>query len=90
MVANTVKPEKSTPMTYDYELYTVDLSTMPPSCLPTDLDGSNLVDITRMGDPWRRYLDTHTGKTHDGAEYWAHAQILSRRGHAEIDIMNGT
>ena len=50
-------------------LYAVDRSTMPPSCLPAHLDRSHLVDITRIGDSWRRYLDTQTGETHDGAVY---------------------
>lgn len=50
-------------------MYTVDRSTMPPSCLPTHLDRSNLIDITHVDDAWRRYLDTQTGTTHDGAVY---------------------
>jgi hypothetical protein len=58
-------------------LYEVDHSTMPPSCLPTRLDRSNLVDITCIGDSWRRYLDTQTGETHDGAVYAAELQRLA-------------
>jgi hypothetical protein len=50
-------------------LYTIDVSTTPPSCLPTNLDYSNLVDVTRLCDPWRRYLDTQTGRVHDGLVY---------------------
>ena len=59
-------------------LYTVDHSTMPPSCLPTNLDRSTLVDITCLGDSWRRYLDTQTGKTHDGAVYAAELQRMAQ------------
>lgn len=40
-----------------------------PICLPSNLDRSNLVDITRLGDAYRRYLDTTNGRIHDGAEY---------------------
>lgn len=50
-------------------MYEVDHSTMPPSCLPTHLDRSSLVDITKLSDSWRVYLDTRTGQTHDGAVY---------------------
>ena len=58
-------------------LYTVDHSTMPPSCLPTHLDRSNLVDITQVFDSWRRYLDKRTGETHDGAVYAAELRRLA-------------
>lgn len=51
--------------------YTIDLSLTPPSCLPSDLDTEGFIDITRIGDPWRRYLNPVTGKEHDGAVYYA-------------------
>ncbi len=38
--------------------------------LPADLDRSELVDVTRIGDRFRRFIDTRTGRTHDCAEYW--------------------
>lgn len=40
-----------------------------PICLPSNLDRSNLLDITTLGDAYRRYMDTRTGVIHDGAEY---------------------
>ena len=49
--------------------YTMDNTIDPPSFLPTDLDTSILLDITRIGDEWRRYIHPHTGKIHDCAEY---------------------
>lgn len=52
-------------------LYIADFSTEPPSFLPTDLDRGNLMDITRLGDAFRRYVDTQTGQIHDGAAYAA-------------------
>lgn len=53
--------------------YTIDHSTMPPSFLPADLDRSNLIDVTRLQDPFRRYMDVRTGEIHDGAVYAAAA-----------------
>lgn len=67
-------------MPHDQDAYTVDHSTMPPSCLPTRIDVRTLVDITRLGDSWRRYLDTQTGETHDGAVYAAELQRLANVG----------
>ncbi len=55
--------------TKNEQLYEEDHGTVPPICLPKGLDRSNFVDITRIGDSWRRYLDTQTGKMHDGAVY---------------------
>lgn len=49
--------------------YKFDPSTAPPTLLPAGLPMENLVDITRVGDPYRRFLDQITGKVHDGAEY---------------------
>ena len=47
----------------------------PPSCLPADLDPSRLMDITALGDPWRRYVDPETKEVHDCAKYWNEAQL---------------
>lgn len=63
--------------------FDVDHSTMPPSCLPTDLDRSNLMDITRLGDSWKRYVDTKTGETHDGSVYIAEAWRLGPERRAD-------
>lgn len=41
----------------------------PPICLPSNMDRSNLLDITRVGDSYRRYMDAQTGVIYDGAEY---------------------
>lgn len=49
--------------------YTIDRSVIPPSCLPSDLDQTNLVDITQVNDSWRKYLDVSTGRIYDGAFY---------------------
>ena len=51
---------------------------MPPTCLPTRLDRSNLVDVTRISDSWSRWLDTQTGEMHDGAVYAAQAQRMAQ------------
>jgi|DEB19_MinimDraft_2_1074335.scaffolds.fasta_scaffold185220_1 hypothetical protein len=67
-------------MPNDQAFYTVDHSTMPPSCLPTHLDRSNLHDVTRLGDSWRRYFDASTGDTHDGSRYAAAMRAEMRGG----------
>lgn len=55
--------------TQESPAYLIDNTTFPPICLPMHLDRSDLHDITKIGDPWRVYLDPTTGKTHDGAVY---------------------
>lgn len=55
-------------------LFEIDYSTAPPSCLPTSIDRSGLIDITAIGDQWRKYIDPSTGRVHDGAKYFARAQ----------------
>jgi len=57
----------------DEPLFEVDRSRCPPSCFPTSLDKTSLVDITAVGDTWRKYMDKETGKVHDGAEYYRQA-----------------
>jgi hypothetical protein len=56
-------------MNSEKPIFFVDHSTMPPTCLPTDVNTSNLMDVTGIGDEWKRYIDTQTGKVHDGAVY---------------------
>ena len=50
--------------------YEIDNSISPPSCMPVGVDLENLLDITSIGEPWRRYLDTSTGAIHDGSIYY--------------------
>jgi hypothetical protein len=40
------------------------------TCLPSDLDKSNFVEMTVIGDSWRQFLDAETGKVHDCSEYY--------------------
>lgn len=54
--------------------YVIDHSEFPPSCLPSYVSRGSLIDITRVGDLWRRYLDPYSGQEHDGAVYAAEAQ----------------
>ncbi len=54
--------------------FTIDYSQNPPSCLPTDLDTGGLIDITRIGDGWRRYLDPRTNKEHICADHFLELQ----------------
>lgn len=58
---------------YPYR-WVFDRTQHPPLFLPTGLDLCELVDITCVGDAWRRYLDPATGQIHDGAEYVAQAR----------------
>jgi hypothetical protein len=41
-----------------------------PSCLPTYISTGDLIDITRIGDRWRRYINPKTNEIHDGAVYY--------------------
>ena len=59
---------------YMYSVFEIDRTESPPSCLPADLDKTNLIDATRVSDEWRRYYDTETGELHDGAAYYKQAQ----------------
>ena len=54
-------------MEYDYK---IDKSLSPPSCLPYGLDIDRFLDITCVGDVWRKYLDPDSGKIHDGEFYY--------------------
>lgn len=56
--------------------FVFDCSQTPPVFLPRELIGANLVDITQMSHRFRVYLDTKTGKIHDGAEYARQAMEL--------------
>jgi len=50
-----------------------------PSFLPIGINTDSLVDITRVGDCWRRFIDPNTGKVHDGAEYYKKYQEEMRK-----------
>lgn len=50
-------------------MYEIDHGTMPPTCFPVGMDQSNLVNVSRVGDSWARFIDTATGKEVDCAEY---------------------
>ena len=62
--------------------YKLNNSSYPPSFLPEDLDESNLQDITAMGNAFRVYLDTSTGKVHDGAVY--HKEYLQGKERGNV------
>jgi hypothetical protein len=51
-----------------------DTSDWPHSFLPANIDRTGWVDVTAIGDSWRKYLDPATGVTHDGAAYYARFQ----------------
>ncbi len=53
----------------DELFYEIDHSTMPPSCFPCGMDTSDLVNVSRIGDAWARYINTRTGGSVDCAEY---------------------
>lgn len=53
--------------------YVVDRSTQPPSCYPEGIDRRQWVDLTTIGDMWRKYLDIQTDEIHDGAVYYERA-----------------
>jgi hypothetical protein len=55
-------------------LFEIDESISPPSCLPVGLDMSSLVDITAIGDSWRKYLHTESSRVYDCAEYYRLSQ----------------
>lgn len=50
-------------------IYVVDMSITPPSCLPIGLSSrARLVDVTPVGAAWRVYMDAFTDQIYDGAE----------------------
>lgn len=51
-------------------LFEINTSCSPPSCLPTGVKSYNLIDVTRISNSWKVYLDPDTGKVYDGAEYY--------------------
>jgi hypothetical protein len=53
-----------------------DRSTSPPSFYPAGMEVNNLVDVTRVGDIFRRYLDPASGRIHDGAEFFKRANAV--------------
>lgn len=56
--------------------YTVNMQER--TCFPTGMDTSSLVDVTRLTDTWRRFIDPDTGKEFDCAKYWADAHQFLR------------
>ena len=56
--------------------YTFDNRTDPPSCLPSDLDVNNLIDMTLPDDRLKVYLDRTTGVIHNGERYAAEMRKL--------------
>lgn len=55
--------------------YEINISIVPPSCLPTSLDRTQLEDITSVGATWRVYMDPSNGQIHDGAEYYKESKM---------------
>lgn len=45
------------------------MSREPPLFLPKELDTVPLVEITAVSARWARFLDTQSGKVHDGEAY---------------------
>lgn len=39
--------------------------------LPSTVDQAKLVEITKVGDTYRKFVEPETGKIHDCAEYYA-------------------
>lgn len=56
-------------------MFDVDHSTFPPSCLPSDLDSTDLIDITELRHAWRVFMEPN-GRIHDGAVYFEQMQAL--------------
>jgi hypothetical protein len=69
-------------MPNDGSHFVVDLSTMPPSCLPSHINSSDLIEVTRIGDQWKRYFDPKTGQEHDGALYAWQMRLFPAKGGA--------
>ena len=59
-------------------MYVMDNSTNPPIFLPESAYDKihKMVDITCVGDTWRRFLDPETDKVHDGNVY--HTERLNQ------------
>lgn len=53
------------------EEYYIDLNTYPPICLPKSIKRLDLIDITCVGDKWRKYTEQRTGHIYDCADYWS-------------------
>lgn len=41
----------------------------PPSCFPADLDTSDFIEISQVGDQWAKFIDKETGQKHDCKKY---------------------
>lgn len=53
------------------KMYKVDLTIYPAICLPINVDETDLIDITTMGDSFRSYLNPKTNRVYDGAKYYS-------------------
>ena len=50
--------------------FTINMTTDPPTCLPTDIDHEDLIDCTMIGDKWKRFASRSIpGKYYVGDEY---------------------
>lgn len=58
--------------------YTTDRSSNPPTCFPDNLDTTGFIDVTNVGDTWRKFLDPKTGDIHDCSMYYVHATSSGR------------
>ena len=63
--------------------FITDLGIYPPTCLPVDVDQTELVEATTHGDSWRTFVSIRTGETHDCSEYYT--QMMR-----EYEISNNT
>ncbi len=54
-----------------------------PSFLPEDLGTTDLLDITVLGNSYKRYLNPVTGEIYGGQEYWE--QMALEYTEREID-----
>lgn len=50
------------------------LGAPPVVFLPADLDMSNCVDVTCVGDYYAKYMNTMTGRVHDCKKYYEQAE----------------
>jgi len=51
--------------------YVVDIpgNGRPTSCFPADLDTSDFIEISQIGDSWAKFIDRETGQRHDCEKY---------------------
>ena len=51
-------------------MYIINKTKFPYSCLPENIDETELIDITPVNSVWRKYQDPKTDKIHDCEEYY--------------------